>query len=122
MSIKNTTDEADKDPMRTLARLMFQANPIERQEAQGQRELVHSALLPVDGSDHPDMQAMGIEWGEPANGDPLFRHAKLPAGWSKRATDHSMWSEIVDETGKKRASIFYKAAFYDRRADIHAER
>jgi hypothetical protein len=40
----------------------------------------------------------------------------LPDGWQKRATDHDMWSELVDADGVVVASMFYKAAFYDRRA------
>ena len=43
----------------------------------------------------------------------------MPQGWTRRATDHDMHSEILDEAGKIRISVFYKAAFYDRRA--HAE-
>lgn len=95
---------------------------IEFDEAQGQQELVHSELLPVDGSNDGDVLALGIVFGDPVPGDPLFRKATLPAGWKKRATDHSMWSEIVDEIGKVRAVVFYKAAFYDRSAFIRAER
>ncbi len=30
-----------------------------------------------------------------------------------------MWSDLLDEKGRKRGAIFYKAAFYDRRADMH---
>jgi hypothetical protein len=32
-----------------------------------------------------------------------------------------MWSHLLDEKGRKRASIFYKAAFYDRSARINPE-
>ena len=44
---------------------------------------------------------------------------KLPAGWKKQATDHSMWSKLLDESGAVVASIFYKAAFYDRIAEMN---
>lgn len=54
--------------------------------------------------------------------DDLFIQALLPAGWKKEATDHSMWSDLLDEQGRKRGGIFYKAAFYDRRADMHLNR
>ncbi len=43
---------------------------------------------------------------------------ELPAGWKKISTDHAMWSNLVDDKGRKRASIFYKAAFYDRSAHL----
>src|SRR6185436_8068032 len=40
----------------------------------------------------------------------------------KIATDHSMYTDLVDDKGRVRASIFYKAAFYDRKADISFKR
>ena len=43
----------------------------------------------------------------------------MPNGWKKQATDHSMWSELIDDKGKVRATIFYKAAFYDQRAFLN---
>lgn len=94
------------------------------QESRGQKELVNSAQLPTQCSaaDRAKLEAAGVVFGEPTKGDPLFCAATLPAGWKKVATDHSMWSDLVDETGKKRGSIFYKAAFYDRSATLYAER
>jgi hypothetical protein len=47
--------------------------------------------------------------------------AKLPAGWKKVATEHSMWSDLLDDQGRKRAAIFFKAAFYDYSAFIRWE-
>jgi hypothetical protein len=66
-------------------------------------------------------EAMGITLGEPVASDPLFRHATLPKGWRKQPTDHAMWSKLVDAQGRERASIFYKAAFYDRSAFIRPD-
>lgn len=93
---------------------------IEAQEAQGQRELVNSTQLPVkvNSGDRKTLEKAGVVFGR-ATGIDLFVEATLPAGWKKKATDHSMWSELVDETGKVRATIFYKAAFYDRDAFIN---
>ena len=51
--------------------------------------------------------------------DDLFWSVKLPEGWEIRATDHTMWNELIDNKGRKRASFFYKAAFYDRDAFIN---
>lgn len=97
---------------------------IERSEARGHQELVNSTQLPTDcrPEDKAKLEAAGVVFGEPNPRDPMFCDATLPAGWKKVATDHSMWSDIVDETGKKRGSIFYKAAFYDRSATLYAER
>jgi hypothetical protein len=86
---------------------------IEAQEAQGQRQLVQSSTLPKD-CPRADLEAMGIVFG--ADADDLFVTVTLPAGWSKAATGHSMWSDLLDAKGRARAAIFYKAAFYDQRA------
>lgn len=48
--------------------------------------------------------------------DELFYNVQLPDGWQIKATDHSMWNELIDNEGRKRANFFYKAAFYDRDA------
>ena len=92
---------------------------IEASEARGQSQLVSSTKLPVQV--HGDRQKLtdaGVVFGEPDERDSLFCEATLPAGWKKVATDHSMWSKLVDADGNEVASIFYKAAFYDRRACI----
>ncbi len=96
---------------------------IEAQEACGQKELVNSQQLPVkiDDDSKNKLEKLGVEFGEPLANDPIFCNAKLPKGWGKRPTDHSMWSDLVDASGKKVASIFYKAAFYDRSAFMRAE-
>lgn len=94
---------------------------IEWQEAQGQRELVNSEVLPTEIGYHESLltyERLGFSFGDEVDGDPLFRHATLPDGWSRKASDHSMWSGIVDERGIERVGIFYKAAFYDRRASM----
>ncbi len=33
-----------------------------------------------------------------------------------------MWSDLLDDKGRKRGSIFYKAAFYDRKAHLSLDR
>lgn len=92
---------------------------IEAQEARGQQELVASTDLPSDtrGTDEAFI-ALGFSFGEPHAHDPLFRPTTLPQGWTKTGTDHSMHSVIRDEQGRDRVGVFYKAAFYDRRADM----
>lgn len=91
---------------------------IEAQEAQGQRDLVAQQLIPIQGANEA-ANKLGIVLGKEA--DDLFFYAELPKGWEIRATDHSMWSDLIDADGKKRAAIFYKAAFYDRKAFIRIE-
>lgn len=94
---------------------------IEWSEKEGQRRLTQSEKLPVAGTKgHEDQfRAMGIDLG-PISDDrqELFRDADLPSGWKIQPTDHSMWSNLVDDKGSVRAMVFYKAAFYDRSAHI----
>ena len=92
---------------------------IERQEAEGQREFVKSQSLPCEAP-WDELKKLGIEELEDRNelvakGE-LFCKVKLPDGWEVTPTEHSMWSELKDNKGKVIASIFYKAAFYDRSA------
>jgi len=97
---------------------------IEAQEARGQRHLAKNDLLPRDGTSgnaRPQWEAMGFKFQE-KSGDDIFISAEFPAGWQKKPTDHSMWSDLLDDKGRKRASIFYKAAFYDRSAHTHLVR
>ncbi len=101
-----------------LENLMAAATPggIEKQEAQGQKHFVASESLPRKCPKH-ELEKLGFVFGENIDGDSgLFVQVKMPKGWKKRATNHSMWSELLDDTGKVRASIFYKAAFYDKDA------
>ena len=92
---------------------------IEAMEKRGQQQIVNSALLPTEGSDDPEFLRLGFKFGEPLADDPLFRPATLPEGWRKARTDHDMHSDILDQLGRRRVGVFYKAAFYDRRADMH---
>lgn len=106
-----------------LDTMMGEKHSIEKSEARGQQALVESDDLPRDVgrlSFKEITENTGIIFGEPIND--LFIEAKLPKGWSKQRTDHSMWSNLVDDKGRERAGIFYKAAFYDRKAHMHFNR
>lgn len=92
---------------------------IEAQERAGQASFVGNTTLPKDMSFANSLESlkqMGITLG--AEVDDLFVEAQLPDGWAKRGSDHAMWSDLLDEKGRKRAEIFYKAAFYDRSAHM----
>lgn len=95
---------------------------IETQEAAGQKSFCNAekTQLPIRiiPGTRKDFEAMGIKFGK--NVDDLFVEVELPLGWKVEPTDHSMWNMLVDDTGKKRAEIFYKAAFYDRDAFMRA--
>jgi hypothetical protein len=97
---------------------------IEAQEAQGQKELVASSQLPrkCNSPRNIDLKRQYKEMGIKVNdsdGDPLFFDAVLPKGWELRSTDHDMWNGLFDDKGRERATIFYKAAFYDRDSFIN---
>ncbi len=109
---------------------LFGGNPnaIYAQEAQGQKELVASSQLPKKLIYHEDRQLTCSQFYErigisvlPDNTDDIFFTVQLPAGWCLSPTDHSMWNSLIDNKGRKRASIFYKAAFYDRNSHIMPE-
>ena len=91
---------------------------IELQEAAGQAVFAGTKeLFPINcnvGTSREDLEALGFRFHE--NLDDLFCRVTLPQGWRKQATDHSMWTDILDETGTRRVAVFYKAAFYDRSA------
>ena len=104
-----------------LENFLAAASPggIEAQEARGQQDLVNSSKLPVNlkGGSREQFEAIGIRFGEMV--DDLFAMVELPVGWKVVPTDHSMNNHLVDDRGRKRAHIFYKAAFYDRRAHMN---
>lgn len=65
-------------------------------------------------------KTIGFEFGDPV--DRLFRTVKFPQGWMRRSTNHAMYSDFVDEKGRKRISMFYKSSFYDNDAFMHVVR
>lgn len=90
---------------------------IERQEAAGQQAITESfTQIPKKGLDRPTFEKLGFAFGEDV--DDLFVAVTPPTGWTLRPTEHSMHNEIVDAGGHVRGRVFYKAAFYDRRADV----
>lgn len=95
---------------------------IEAQEKRGQLEQALKQTLPKDlggSKGHKKFLDSGFVIGKPV--DHLFTEATFPEGWKKVPTDHSMWSDIIDDQGRKRGAIFYKAAFYDQSAHAHLD-
>jgi hypothetical protein len=93
---------------------------IERQEAAGQTAFVGTPHTLPKECPEEQLRKLGFTFGPPV--DDLFLVAYFPPGWSKKATDHAMWSDLLDAKGRKRAAIFYKAAFYDRSAHMQLMR
>ncbi len=124
-----------EDPMMTmvaeLGNRMAGRRPglaIEESERKGQAALVaaskgKSCELPRDMREaRPVLEAAGVKFLVDSPGDQLFLRVELPAGWSIKPTTHNMYTDLCDEKGRRRASIFYKAAFYDRSARLSMER
>lgn len=96
-------------------------NNIESQEAEGQKEFCQESLMPKKNNSYgiqddilTQYKKLGIEII--GDHDELFYKVKLPKGWKRIPTEHSMWNKLIDEQGRQRALIFYKAAFYDERS------
>jgi hypothetical protein len=107
------------DPAEIKLLVGIDPDGIYAQERQGQAQVLASTTLPTETRGRDDeFEALGFTFGAPVSGDPLFREATLPAGWSRKGTEHSMHSVIEDERGIARVNIFYKAAYYDRKADM----
>lgn len=98
---------------------------IRSDEAAGQREVVATQRLPktIPHWQKVTWEAICAAWGLTIVGevDDLFNKVELPHGWQIVASSHSMWTALNDSQGRQRALIFYKAAFYDRRAHIILE-
>lgn len=122
-----------QDPMTILVAAMGESlagrepsNAILQSEAAGQAALAgqkgREVELPaqIDADSKAVLEKSGVVFGAPVKGDDIFQHATIPSGWSIQRTDHSMWTKLCDEKGRERASIFYKAAFYDRSAYMSA--
>jgi hypothetical protein len=105
--------------------LAYAPGAIEAAQESAQRALVESTLLPIKFNryfdqterDRWDMLArLGFVVDQSEVVDGLFYRATLPPGWKKVAMAHSYGSMLVDEQGRKRATLFHKAAAYDREA------
>lgn len=121
-TVRNTTAASESDPGSMFIEMLGEGS-VEKQERRGQEELLKSDVFPTDisGMTTEDLEEMGFEFHGEVPNDPIFQFVTLPEGWGREGTDHDMWSYIVDETGKRRIGVFYKAAFYDRRAFARLE-
>jgi hypothetical protein len=123
--IINTRKQAEENPMLQLLQALAGGveGAVEREEKAGQQQAVVSDVLPSKGLDKympgGPYAGLGFIIGEHVERDDMWRYVQLPAGWTKKATSHSMHNNILDERGRKRASFFYKAAFYDRDAIMY---
>ena len=105
--------------IRTMDR---ETNVIEHMEEEGQQQAVSNTMMAREmNPSKEEWEQIGFVFTD-IPGDDVLCMAILPEGWSIKATDHSMWNEIIDANGMKRGSMFYKASFYDRSAHMYLER
>lgn len=64
------------------------------------------------------LERMGVKFLSPVEGEPMFQHVELPEGWRVETTHEVYHSNLVDNLGRNRASIFCKGAIWDRKAYI----
>lgn len=125
--VRNTAKDAKDNPAALLGIAMVEGTSqmIECQEAAGQSSFVTSTTLPtkiMTDNGQEIMELWGIVFGEVVEDDPMFQYVTLPDGWTRAGTDHSMHSDVLDDKGRKRIGVFYKAAFYDRSAHLSLNR
>ncbi len=82
----------------------------------------HPNRLPIEGTSgayRPAWEAAGFVFGEVLQGGPKRRGAPLfvtctfPEGWKIVPTDHYLWSDVTDPTGKVRAQVCFKPDPWD---------
>jgi len=121
----NTAEQAKSDTLMSGWIMGGAPEKIVAQEKAGQSSFVDSTTLPKVTNNYgydtvAILKKAGVKFLGAVEGDPLFQYVELPPGWKKVPTDDSMWSKVVDEKGRQRVRIFYKAAFYDRDAFMSA--
>lgn len=112
------TDFSKQDPEKILAEplVLGKKQMIVKQEMLGQKQALDPTVLPKAPSE--DWQILK-RWGfqKLKDIDDLFCECIFPPGW-KKSPYYRMWTDILDERGLAKASYFYKAVYYDRRANI----
>jgi hypothetical protein len=99
--------------------LLLLAAGVEELEEAGRDQLLVSDVIPTKMScREADLAVLGFELGDVVDDDPLFRYVTLPHGWKRRPGPDTRSLYLVDEQGRDRAHIVYKAAPYDRYASM----
>jgi hypothetical protein len=115
--VVNTETLAEQNPGFIVAEQLLTQRAIEGSEERGQSQFVESDVLPATFRSRAYAEKIGFVFHGPVEGDPIFVYADLPKGWRKIAGEESRHSYIVDEQGRRRVHVFYKAAYYDRHAE-----
>ena len=115
---------ADTDNLQRLASLLGDVDNAQRvklpfgldaHRLDGQFIITGQDLLPRDLRPSPEQfSEVGFLMGRIRDG--MFLEAKLPHGWSKRASSDACHTDILDDRMRVRGSIYFNAAFYERAA------
>lgn len=111
------------EALKMLIRAMSGENDvIEHMEKESQEKVVKNIMMAREMSPNKEeWEQLGFIFTD-IPGDNVLCNVVLPEGWSLKATDHSMWNDIIDENGMVRGSMFYKSSFYDREAHMTLNR
>ena len=96
----------------------LKGDTIEQMEQDGNERAARNIQVAKDMTPaKEEWEKIGFKFTE-IPGDDVLYQAELPEGWTMRTT--SLYcSEIVDQNGNVRASMFYKSSFYDRNASMY---
>lgn len=53
------------------------------------------------------LERAGVVFGDVVQGNEMFTYVTLPEGWTKVETDYIQLTDVVDEKGRKRATLFF---------------
>lgn len=95
---------------------------IQNLEAESSREMCKRNLSPkesslpkdIRGIDREGLTNLGFVFTNDL--DTIFVKVKFPPGWLCIPTEHRLWSNLIDQNQKVRATIFFKDSPWDRRA------
>ncbi len=90
--------------------------PMKAFNKNGQQKMLTSDLLPKDIRDYEYFDIHGVEFKAEARGEarddddePLFRHAVLPKGWTRKPGKDTEHVYLTDEEGTIHGVIYYDA-------------
>ncbi len=95
----------------------------EKDQADTRQHLCPKILLPIKITfnslpGQSFLEAAGVRFLGPVEGDELFQYAEVPLGWTEQETANPRVTKLVDDKGRERGSTFYKPDFYDRYAHM----
>lgn len=100
-----------RTPPQTGEQPLQSSNNRRLQEILTQAEFVaEQSLLPytVKSGDKEMLREEGVQFFGRSSSNPHLQFVKLPDGWKKVRTSSSEWTHLIDDDGKKRATIYYR--------------